>query len=243
MKNKFKSILKNYFQNNFGLDIKKYEIINKYEKLILSRMKSSKPIIFDIGAHHGAWANRIHEIFPESTVYCFEPFSKSLRCLKENLNEEWAKIYDFGISDREESVSLKINKASATNSLLALNIDAHEKWNNANIQAVSNEICKFNSLDNVIKLLNISKVDLLKIDVQGAEFKVLQGGLESIMSGKVNFILMEIIHANTYEGQKTTLEYLKLSNEYGFETLGFYDIVYGKSGEMLQFDILLQKLN
>ena len=58
---------------------------------------------------------------------------------------------------------------------------------------------QINTLDNYVKLNNIDKINLVKIDTQGYEEKVLRGSLESIKNNIINTILTEIIFDDVYD--------------------------------------------
>ena len=55
------------------------------------------------------------------------------------------------------------------------------------------------SIDSYCKTYNIEKIDILKIDTQGYEDKVLKGCNEILKKQLINFIEMEIIQKEAYE--------------------------------------------
>jgi FkbM family methyltransferase len=56
-----------------------------------------------------------------------------------------------------------------------------------------------NTVDNYVKQNNINHIDYLKIDTQGYEEEVLKGSIETLKSGIVKYIEVEIILSNYYE--------------------------------------------
>jgi FkbM family methyltransferase len=66
--------------------------------------------------------------------------------------------------------------------------------------------CK--TLDNVLKELSISKVDWIKIDVEGAELMVLEGSQETLAQNKNLKIILEVTSSN----EKAVLSILKRLN-------------------------------
>ena len=65
-------------------------------------------------------------------------------------------------------------------------------------------------LDDVIRRLNIKKVDLIKIDVEGAEYRVLRGGIRILK--KVNPKLVIEIHENLGVNKDIILKFLSKFN-------------------------------
>ena len=54
-------------------------------------------------------------------------------------------------------------------------------------------------MDNYVLKNDISNIDLLKIDTQGYEDKVLEGSLSTIKKNKIGIIFTEIMFDNVYE--------------------------------------------
>jgi hypothetical protein len=44
----------------------------------------NNPVIFDVGAYHGVIALHFRSLFPDATIYAFEPFCESFQVLKQN---------------------------------------------------------------------------------------------------------------------------------------------------------------
>ena len=79
-----------------------------------------------------------------------------------------------------------VNKGSQTNSLLPLNKSAKAvRGGNDALTEVARITCEFRKDDELCKVNSIGSIDFLKIDVQGAEFKVLQGAHELLQQKKI----------------------------------------------------------
>jgi len=136
-------------------------------KLFFNIVKEGMTIV-DIGAHNGYFSLLFAKLMNDKgNVLSFEPdlnncfwFRKSIqvngrRCIK---------LFQYTLSDREGSVDFYRGKTSGMGSLF-LSSDTEEK-----VITV-----KTRKLDNVLKDEGINKVDLIKIDVQGADLLVLKG--------------------------------------------------------------------
>ena len=62
-------------------------------------------------------------------------------------------------------------------------------------------------MDEYFKINNLKFIDLLKIDTQGYEDKVLNGSQETLKSNNINFIQIEFIMGNQYENRLNIIDY------------------------------------
>jgi len=82
-------------------------------------------------------------------------------------------------------------------------------------------------------------VDLLKIDIQGAELMAL-GGAERTLLG-VRFEFIEVSFTQLYQGSCIFAEVYDFLRERGFRLLSFKEGFPGKDSELLQGDALFAR--
>lgn len=167
----------------------KYE--KKYRKTILKGLKSKKTFI-DVGANVGMWSLPMSSEF--ENVISFEPDVRNMECLRENTSRK------TNIEYRTEGVginkSLSIIKQSVKNCGNSFVLPADElvfdgepelgkemtvtiasnrnkKGSNKSTEATVIEVVSIDSLE-------LSDVDLIKIDTQGSEFPILKGATKTI---------------------------------------------------------------
>ena len=202
-----------------------------------------EPIIFDVGAHHGQTAGRFREIFPNSTIYSFEPFPESFDQLRQNTrNEPNTKIFNFGLSDRNGVLKFYSNPSSATNSLLSTDINGPKTWNEGLLETKKIIEAEFRTLDSVISEEHIPEVNILKLDVQGAEHLVLKGAISAIQNGQVDLIYSEIITQPTYVDQKRFDEALEVFYDCGFDLLNIFNLSLTENGRLRQVDVIFTRI-
>lgn len=141
-------------------------------------------VVWDIGAHVGYSSLTIAKILGEEVViHAFEPNPFNIERLKINLgiNDNYRNritVHEVAVSDSEGvqkfSISNNVdgNQSSGshlTSSSKPLSQQIYDKFNFQDIDV------KTTTIDALQKTLPIP--DLIKIDVEGAEFFVLQGGL------------------------------------------------------------------
>ena len=144
--------------------------------------KNLKPgkIFLDIGAQVGYLSLVASKFVGESgKVYAFEPYIENFNALKQNISQNRIfNIFPLNIALSEESgavfLELKADttRTAITNGVTGLKINS-------------------NTLDNLIAEENLPAPDFVKIDVEGAEMKVLSGMLQTIDNSRPN-ILVEI---------------------------------------------------
>ena len=140
-------------------------------EFILNNLKPSS-ILFDIGANVGLFS--IVAGLKEKTckIYAFEPSSQNFEILKENtkLNNLKNVFPDrVAIANFVGETMLKLNSSFKD----VLNTIGQPRYPDCKI--VGKEKVPVTTLDEFIKRNNIPKVNIMKVDVEGAEFLVFQG--------------------------------------------------------------------
>ena len=169
------------------------DVASSGENNVLSfvREKSSgRPlVIFDVGANKGQYSTNLLKFFGnvKTELHCFEPGHKTFKILTSALEgKENVTLNNFGLSDEKSESLLYYDKAgSELASLYKRQLDYF------GIDFEQSETVTLDTLDNYIVAKNIAFVDLLKIDVEGNELRVLQGASRSLSEGKIGAIQIE----------------------------------------------------
>ena len=149
------------------------------------------PIIFDIGAHIGDYSIAALKANKNSKIHCFEPSESHLNELKVNLRCYDVKINPYGLSNEDKKKRLfKDKEISGLKSLVKRDLS------HISIQNEEFEIVNLRVGDNYIKLKNLDKINLIKIDVEGWEMEVLKGFTESLKDKRVDIVQFEFGHAH-----------------------------------------------
>jgi FkbM family methyltransferase len=207
-----------------GAESRNEEFKKKYnrELVIKSTIIKENPVCFDVGAHQGESVLFLNKIFKEPFVYSFEPFPDSFKILK-NKKFKNNLCFNYAVSNSVGSSKFFVNEISHTNSLIKVNpssIDSIKKQ-----KIINTEInIKTITLDDFIFKENIDTVDLLKIDVQGAESLVLEGG-QNFLS-KVEIIIIEICFFDYYNKSSDFFEVEKFLKPKGFSLFTISEISY-----------------
>jgi FkbM family methyltransferase len=198
-----------------------------------------EPIIFDVGAHHGETAIKLRSYFPEARIVCFEPFFESFQVLKRNTeSDQRITIFNFGLSNQSGTFPFHSNLSSATNSLLSSDELGSTTWEAGLLETKDIVQAQFKTMDAVLDQLAIPKIDILKLDVQGAEPLVLEGASTACKKGVIQTIYSEIITQPTYVGQKRFDEALAVYFNYGFDLHNIYNLSLTSMGQLRQVDAI-----
>ena len=133
-------------------------------------------LVFDLGGYHGQWTDNIYNKF-RCNVYTFEPIPKLANDIENRYVDNLkVKVYKFGLSN--ESKKLNINLAGDSSSFNT---------------KISNPVeCEVKSINNFIDENKIEEIDLMKINIEGDEYPVLNslidsGNIKKIKNVQVQF--------------------------------------------------------
>jgi len=180
----------------------------------------TRPTIFDIGAHIGSFSLFALGTYPDAHVYSFEPSKDNFGYLKKNLKKndigwERCKAYNFALGDYHGSGILNV---SGENDGYAL--ASHNEHNFI-------QPCSVRTLADICKEHVISRIDILKVDVEGGEYDILQHEESfKLLQEKVRFLLLEHHYINSKKNVNWIKQRLKSSFDIIFER---GDVIYWKN--------------
>ena len=200
------------FLNLFGYKISliKKNNIKNFDDILKKIFKQSNLNIIDIGANTGQSINRFIKLFDKSRIYSIEPSKYAYYKLKKNYNNKKNLfLYNCAVGDKNQKKFFFDYKDNVLSSFHKLNKQNRLK------NKFNKQIVNVLTLDYFCKKHKLENVHILKIDTQGNETKVLQGGRKSISKGIFNIIELEIIMGDYYEKYSNFYEIEKnLVNNY-----------------------------
>ncbi|MDP3996367.1 MAG: FkbM family methyltransferase [bacterium] len=151
-----------------------------YVKSRLSLSGSGKMVVFDVGANVGEYSRAVLDIFPEADLYLFEPQKE----LFAKLSKEFTNVFKLGLSDKAGVGPIYGNKdKKGLASLYNRNLE------HFNLELAKQEDVELGTVSGFCAGRKISRIHLLKLDVEGHELRVLEGAKE--MFGNIDFIQFE----------------------------------------------------
>ena len=236
---KFISIFHPY--NMYKILAKLYSLTNDNDPLhsFFRKNQISNLTIFDVGANIGQSALSYVSKMKKAVVYSFEPNPKVYEELNLLRNERIIS-FNFGLSNFDGAMEFNLNELDATSSLLELNETAADNWEITKLKNGTSTILSFRTLDSILGELGVEIIDFMKIDVQGAEWMVLDGSINAIKNKKILMIQMEYIYAETYSETKNLTYYLDFFELNGYRLVSIFDFSRNSRGDLLQFELLFK---
>ena len=180
--------------NLIGLDIRKAKRDLKSVWLESFEIKT----VIDVGANIGQFAVDASELYPDAVIYSFEPLPGPYNQLLIN-TKSFSKFnpYNIALSDHKGTTKMYSNDFSQSSSILEM-AESHKKAFPHSTNATPVKV-KVQTLDAIFNGVQLDTDILLKIDVQGLEKQVLDGGKETIK--KVKVIIIETSYISLYKDQ------------------------------------------
>ncbi|MGZ4983363.1 MAG: FkbM family methyltransferase [Chthoniobacterales bacterium] len=198
--------------------------------------------IFDVGANEGQSAMRLREIFPSATLHCFEPGPAAFHILEQNLGRDpRVRLVRKALGDRAGIATLHENESSVTNSLLPNAPGAAFLQPPGKSTPVGHTEVEVTTIDAYCAENQIGQIDLLKIDSQGFELKVLTGAEETLRSCAINFLLLEVLFDELYSGQAFFHEIYDFLSKRHYRFVGLYEISRGTDAHVSWCDALFRR--
>lgn len=129
--------------------------------------------MFDLGAFHCEWSLKISEMYNNPKIYAFEAtpsiYQIGLEAIKNNPN---IKLYDYGVGKYNSTAKINMGPAQGVSTSLYIKTDSQVD-------------VKIRSIKEVFDELKIQSIDLMKINIEGSEYDVLECLIDAGLQHKV----------------------------------------------------------
>ena len=134
----------------------------------------SGDVVLDCGANIGVFVAESLKAGAK-TIVAIEPAPENIECLRRNFKSEIATgrviVYPKGVWDKDDFLTLHVDEHNSAADSFVLNPkDAHD----------SDQKFPLTTIDKLVAELNLPSVDFIKMDIEGAEVKALNGGRQTI---------------------------------------------------------------
>ncbi len=177
---------------------------------ILEVLKNAK-VLMDVGANIGDTALFYASINPGAAIYAFEPHPRVFKKSVENVElNNFSNIHLINSGLGEQQGIFKLYEVNENNAAMNRIIAEEKKlpYQEVTVQ----------TLDRVVEERHISKIDFIKLDVEGYEHAVLLGGKNTITKSKpVMFI--ELDDSNLVENNSSARALIQTLQSYGYSEI------------------------
>ena len=189
--------------NFFGMALKHDVYGSIYNEI------SKSKIILDIGSNHGFFSFECLSHNPNCQIYAFEPNLDNYERFKNNIslnNISKIKLYNLGCYSSDKKLE-EFNDNPTNSGMFYYSEKSRNEINSKKMQfIVADDFIRENSLENI---------DIIKIDVEGAEYHVLQG-LKNYLFKANPIIHIEIDNTNLFKFDSSLDKVVKLLEDCGF---------------------------
>jgi FkbM family methyltransferase len=186
-------------------------------------VSNKRPIIFDVGANKGQSIERFRRTWRSGKIIAFEAnpglaLDLELKWACPNITVKPVAVgssagcVEFSIFENDE-LSSCLNLSSAESNPFALTVLKAR----IDVPVIT--------LDAYAQEEGFKEIDLLKIDTQGFDLKVLRGASELLRRSSVDAILVEVNFIEIYENECSFGEIERFLAEMSYGLIGLYEVV------------------
>lgn len=192
------------------------ELMSKFRrdvnKTIFPLCPKSPKIIFDIGANMGLYTCWLAKHYKDTAhVYAFEPVELNFNYLVRNIELNKlsnVSIYNFGFYDKEITMDLGI-PIHETSDKTGLYTHGEGKGKDL-IKRRDLVECSFKKLSDFVLDNKIEKIDIMKMDVEGAQYKILSSSTNIL--NRIHYMHIELGEKIHNEEDKESLDLIYKNN-------------------------------
>lgn len=178
-------------------------------------------VIFDVGANIGSITLAAARSFPNAHIYSFEPVRATYQILSESIKNYSERItpLNFGFFNVSKRLDIHITSFHGANSILGQSLNY--KSVHPHIKEIDTESIEVCTMDSFVSNNNIGRIDIIKIDVEGVEKEVIEGGRETFKN-QVDNVFIELSFLRRNRESAYWVEICKLLYDLGFILVNIY---------------------
>ena len=178
--------------------------INGERMLLLNVISKPDPLLFDVGANIGDWSSMAKKKFPKARIQCFEMNQETAKILEKNCRKLTdITVHSIGLGDSTHTAEFYSyeGEQSVLSSLRANLYSGFQPTRKHATIITGDEFCEKNQ---------ITRIDLLKVDAEGADYEVIKGFSRMLAQQAVSVIQFE------HEGGRYIRDFYDLLSPFGY---------------------------
>lgn len=202
--------------------------------------ESQVSVVFDVGANAGDVTARYRGLFPEATVHCFEPLPGACDHLRRRyVRDAKVTVQQAAVTDLDGECNFTVNCADDSSSLLEADVEGIPDSYQRSMSPAHSLTVPAVTIDRYCASLNIPKIDILKLDIQGGELRALKGAGNALRSRSIRLIYSEVFFLPFYTGQPLFGDQLAFLAQLGYVLHGIYNPAFsGQTGRLQWADCI-----
>jgi FkbM family methyltransferase len=192
-----------------------HDIRSNGEEWLIKKIKAVNPtVFFDVGANTGKYCKEIKKHHPQAQAFCFEPVQSTFEILKKEIaSYENVIPINAGLYHEPKTITINIYPSHTHASLYDLKGVSQKVVRKEAIQLVRG--------DDIIAEHQVKFIDVLKLDVEGAELDALSGLKQALFGKKIRLIQFEYGYINITT-KNLLADYYEFFNQFGYSVGKLY---------------------
>jgi FkbM family methyltransferase len=200
-------------------------------------------VVLDVGAHHGEMSARFAARWPTAQIHAFEPDERNHeRLARRFADQPDVTLHKVALSDQTGTQDFHIGDFDATSSLYRRESVERRYWR-ADFDLPETVRVPTLRLDDWVATQGISRIDLLKLDTQGAEKAILTGAAGLLDRQAIGVILTEFFAVPHYAGAPLLPEIWALMMTHGYSLFDLRIDAHGLDGQARYGDAIFLSPN
>lgn len=200
------------------------------QKLLLAEIPS--PMIIDAGAYVGATVAEYRRCFPKARIFSFEPSAESCARFRANIkNWDNLSLIEKALAETSGYARLYRTHYAPTHSLLPRPVEGKHYFPRNAAARDSVEVACI-TLDDFMSEEGIDHIDILKLDTQGSESRVLRGAKKTLSDSKISLVFTEVNFVTLYKDGALFHQLASELYQFGFSLYRFYDFEFADDGQL-----------
>lgn len=210
----------------------------KHESAYWKQYLNGGRTFIDIGAHVGTWTINLAKYFDR--VIAFEPDPRAWNVLNKNLelnNIKNVEVIPKAVSNKSGKIQFNLFFNPCTNTIM------NPMMMGRTDLPIGQQLVETVSIDEFVESRGINDIDFLKIDAEGAELLIVEGGIRTIQKQSPDFFIemhglfydrlkkmLPFVECDVLDGGRAGLSLLKHRHKWpAFETEDFRIFPHGTS--------------
>jgi FkbM family methyltransferase len=195
-------------------------------------------VVVDVGAGEGTYTSVFAKTRAVAAVYAFEPVPAAFAKLRNAVRAYGhVQCFNFALGEANGRQALYEYACSDVSSLLKM--EEHQERLLRSSRMPSVITVDVNRLDDLVKAGTVAQPDLIKIDVQGYEDRVIRGADSTLQ--RTRYCVIELSFVSMYQGSLLFGEMYEHMRDRGFQLVAVAGPIAGPLGAAPQIDGIFRR--
>ncbi|HZE12499.1 MAG TPA: FkbM family methyltransferase [Chthoniobacterales bacterium] len=197
--------------------------------------------VIDAGANRGAFTDAFLQLHAPERIVLVEAIPElALKLRAKFERNQRVSVVPAALSDCNGEARFEVNRSEASSSLLPID-PRNSEWFGRDLSVANSIVVPTLTLAGLMAREKLESVDLLKLDLQGAERLVLTGG--AAVLDRVRVIYTEIFFEQLYDGAWLFWQLNEFLSGHSFKLCGLSNIVHANNGDLVQANATFRQTN